>query len=200
MREAGAMGRPCGFDEQEALAAIMAVFWAKGFEGTSMRDLVAATGLKKGSLYAAFGNRRAIYRLAIELYDREWIGSLTDTLCGSRKPLERIERFLQTAMDLRKGTKGCFLCNAAIDQASADAAAKRVIKRSLARLESALLETVAELSLDSPERAARHLLSVYFGLRVLAKAGSDAAALQDAKESALKVLVARQAKPNDLGK
>jgi len=63
------MGRPREFDPDTALAAIMEVFWAKGFEGASMRDLVVATGLKKGSLYAAFGDKRAMFIAAnVEIF------------------------------------------------------------------------------------------------------------------------------------
>ncbi len=67
MREPTTMGRPREFDVDEALTKIMAVFWAKGFEGSSLSDLVAATGLKKGSLYAAFGDKRAMYLKALAL-------------------------------------------------------------------------------------------------------------------------------------
>ena len=70
MLEPKVMGRPREFDEDEALAKIMDVFWEKGFEGTSMSDLETATGLRKGSLYAAFGDKRAMYRKSVELYGR----------------------------------------------------------------------------------------------------------------------------------
>ena len=65
MRERTKMGRPREFDEDEALATIMDVFWKKGFEGATMSDLVTATGLIKGSLYAAFGDKRAGLKPAV---------------------------------------------------------------------------------------------------------------------------------------
>ena len=70
MGETKVIGRPREFDEDEALAKILDVFWAKGFEGTSMSDLETATGLRKGSLYAAFGDKRAMYLKALALYGR----------------------------------------------------------------------------------------------------------------------------------
>lgn len=194
MREAAAMGRPRGFDEREALNAITAVFWAKGFEGASTSDLVAATGLKKGSLYAAFGDKQAMYLEALRHYDREWISGLVRCLSGDEPPMTRIERFLQSAIEGaggRRGAKGCFLCNAAVDQAPADAAAKRVVKASLARLEGALVDAVSALPAMPAEKTAQHLLSVYFGLRVLAKGGAAPADLRNAKQSALEMLTAR---------
>ena len=60
MREPATVGRPREFDEEIALTEIMNVFWAKGFEGTTLNDLVSATGMKKGSLYAAFGDKRVV--------------------------------------------------------------------------------------------------------------------------------------------
>ena len=193
-REAVAMGRPREFDESQALGRITEVFWAKGFEGTSMSDLVEATGLKKGSLYAAFGDKQAMYLAALGHYDREWISGLVRCLSEDKPPMARLERLLQSAINGaagRKAARGCFLCNAAVDRAPADRAAKRVVKASLARLETALVGLAAALPLDQPEKTAQHLLSVYFGLRVLAKGGAAPADLRAAKESALEMLALR---------
>ena len=194
MREASNMGRPREFDSEEALEAITKAFWAKGFEGTSMSDLMAATGLNKGSLYAAFGDKQALYRQALAHYDEAWIGRLVESLSGDAPPIERIERLLQTAIDGAAGRKpatGCFLCNAAIEQAPADPSARRLVKASLLRLETALVEVVSELAVADPEKTAKHILSVYFGLRVLAKAGSAPASLLAVKQSALEMLSER---------
>ncbi len=123
MREPRILGRPREFDEDVALAAIMDVFWAKGFESASMAELVRATGLKKGSLYAAFGDKRAMYHKALALYDRTQIDSMVQGLKGAGSPLARIDRFLQSAVGGMPGqgdARGCFLCNASIDQAPID--------------------------------------------------------------------------------
>ncbi len=188
------MGRPREFDESEALGRITEVFWAKGFEGTSMSDLVAATGLKKGSLYAAFGDKQAMYLAALAHYDRKWVSGLVRCLSEDKPPMARLERFLQSAIEGaagRKGARGCFLCNAAVDRAPTDRTAKQVVKASLARLEKALANLVAALPVAQPEKTAQHLLSVYFGLRVLAKGGGAPADLKAAKESALEMLALR---------
>lgn len=191
MREAKVMGRPREFDEERALAQMMGVFWAKGFEGTAMSDLVAATGLKKGSLYAAFGDKRAMYLKALALYDRTAIDEAVRVLSGANAPERRIGKFLQSAIDAvtaRKDRRGCFLCNASIDQAALDPETERLVRRSLERLRRALEGALSELSGtdDNRRRAtAQHLLTVYFGLRVLAKAGQPVKALKAAREAAL---------------
>lgn len=62
-------GRPRGFDRHEALCRAMALFWARGYEGTSTSDLTRALGIGKPSLYAAFGCKEALFREAVELYE-----------------------------------------------------------------------------------------------------------------------------------
>jgi len=64
-------GRPREFCVEEALAAALRVFWSKGFEGTSLNDLTEAMGITRPSLYAAFGNKEALFRKALDLYERE---------------------------------------------------------------------------------------------------------------------------------
>ncbi len=200
MREPTTMGRPREFDENEALAAIMDVFWTKGFEGASMTDLVSATGLKKGSLYGAFGDKRAMYHKALAFYDRTRIDGTVRGLRSGGPPITRIDHFLRSAIDGAAGqsdARGCFICNASIDQAPIDPSAGRLVQASLSRLEAALAGVVSEFwadakglpaSAENPSRQARHLMSVYFGLRVLAKAGAVPKVLDDAKRAALHTL------------
>ena len=194
MREHGTMGRPREFDADEALAKIMDVFWAKGFEGATMSDLMTATGLQKGSLYAAFGDKRGMYIKALALYDRTVIDASVQLLTGAGAPEKRIERFLQSAIDavaVEKDRRGCFLCNASIDQAMLDRESGRAVKAGVGRLSRALEQALSGLTgapIDDEERYAnaQHLLSVYFGLRVLAKAGQSVAALRKTKSAALR--------------
>src|SRR3546814_15800000 len=64
-------GRPREFCVDMALAAALRVFWSKGYEGASMADLTEALGITKPSLYAAFGNKEALFNKALDLYERE---------------------------------------------------------------------------------------------------------------------------------
>ena len=192
MREPRVMGRPREFDEEEALAKILDVFWAKGFEGTSMSELETATGLRKGSLYAAYGDKRAMYLKALALYGRTAIDEAERLLTGSDAPERRIGRFLQSAIDavaVENDRRGCFLCNASIDQAALDPETQASVNGSLERLRRLLEEALSGLStIDSNRRraAAQHLLSVYFGLHVLARAGQPVRLLKAARDAALR--------------
>ncbi|HXB71639.1 MAG TPA: TetR/AcrR family transcriptional regulator [Candidatus Acidoferrales bacterium] len=64
----GKMGRPRGFAEKQALEAAMRVFWEKGYEGATLADLTEAMGINRSSMYAAFGDKEALFRLAIARY------------------------------------------------------------------------------------------------------------------------------------
>jgi AcrR family transcriptional regulator len=64
----GKTGRPISFDKEVALEAAMLLFWERGFEGTSMADLTQAMGLNPSSIYAAFGDKHALFQLAVERY------------------------------------------------------------------------------------------------------------------------------------
>jgi AcrR family transcriptional regulator len=64
----GDRGRPRGFDRDVALRRAMEVFWQHGFDGTSMTDLTATMGIASPSLYACFGSKEQLFRLAVELY------------------------------------------------------------------------------------------------------------------------------------
>jgi AcrR family transcriptional regulator len=64
----GRTGRPISFDKDAALEAAMLLFWERGFEGTSMADLTQAMGLSPSSIYAAFGDKHALFSLAVKRY------------------------------------------------------------------------------------------------------------------------------------
>ncbi len=202
MSEVVSIGRPRKFDEREVLIAVMDVFWEKGFEGTAMSDLVEATGLKKGSLYGAFGDKRALYLKALVFYDETEVAVAADLLRGRNQSdglsapdagYQRIAALLQAVIDavaVHGDRRGCLLCNAAVDQAPLDPATERSVTASLATLEAAFVEAIRAIpdliaSVEEGRRIARHLQSVYFGMRVLAKAGATVEVLQDAKAGAL---------------
>jgi len=102
-------GRPRGFDADQALDAAMRVFWRKGYEGTSLSDLAAATGLKSPSLYAAFGDKEALFRKVLDRYSRGPASYLKSAL-EAPTAYEAVERMLLGAIDLVTNPENPSVC------------------------------------------------------------------------------------------
>lgn len=191
------MARLREFDERKALKAVKALFWRRGFEGTSYAELQKATGLGKGSLYAAFGDKRALYLKALQAYIGAEVDAAVALLEGAgpgrpRPGLRRVEAFLDLAIEAvaRRGDRrGCFLCNAAVDLAPEDAEVEAAVIAAMDRMREAL-ERALEGAVPPRRRkaAVEIVISVYFGLRVMAKAGTPAAQLRLARDAALAAL------------
>ncbi len=92
-------GRPREFCVDAALASALRVFWSKGYEGASMADLTEAMGITKPSLYAAFGNKEALFNKALDLYEREKLDYMHAALDA---PTARgvAERLMYGALDM----------------------------------------------------------------------------------------------------
>lgn len=111
LKRAHSRGRPRQFDPDEALTAAMRVFWEHGYTGASISILVKAMGLNRGSLYATFGDKEALFHRVMELYEREKTAYMMDALDQptARAVAERLFRgtlALQTNSENPKGSMG----------------------------------------------------------------------------------------------
>ena len=102
-------GRPREFDADVALAAALRVFWQRGYEGASMAELTAEMGLTKPSLYGAFGNKEALFKKALDLYERDKLAYVGAAL---EAPTARgvAEHLLRGALEMQttgSDPKGC---------------------------------------------------------------------------------------------
>ncbi|MEM8797529.1 MAG: TetR/AcrR family transcriptional regulator [Pseudomonadota bacterium] len=184
------MARLREFDEAKAITAVQNVFWEKGYEGTSYADLTTATGLGKGSLYAAFGNKRALYIKALSVYIEQEV-SLAELLFAGIGPAnglstsERVQHFLGLAIEAiekRDDRRGCFLCNASVELAPHDGEIEDLVTAAHDRLTKGLTALFDENGDEKSRVKADRLLAVYLGMRVLAKAGSSIATLSAIRE------------------
>ncbi len=117
------MARPREFDVADALQDALEVFWRKGYEATSMQDLVAAMGIQKASLYAAFGDKHALYRAALRRYQQATLDELATHLAKAASPLAAIRGFVDevaTHAAGKDGRRGCFCVNASSELAPSD--------------------------------------------------------------------------------
>jgi len=189
------MGRPREFDEDDLLEKATDLFWRKGFEAVSVRDLAEATGVKMASLYAAYGDKRGLYRAALDHYERKVVAPTIEAVLAAGAPRARIARLLQAPIDdAAKGDRrGCFLCNATIDQAGEDAAAAKFAAECMGRVEAAIARALSDRppydkNLSARRRAAQRLLADYLGMRVLARGGAALSTLRNIRSEALERL------------
>ncbi|WP_369246438.1 TetR/AcrR family transcriptional regulator [Streptomyces sp. R41] len=193
------MARTKEFDPDAALQAALELFWQRGYEATSMSDLVERLGVGRASIYATFGNKHELYLKALDRYQQARDPRLLRELSqpGPALPAVRtvVRRFATEAATEGKRLSGCFVTNTAAELAAHDATAARRVEHSWDHIEtvlhSALVRAQAqgELPEDRDPRAlARMLLVLMQGLRVVGKASTDPARVQDAAEQALVLL------------
>lgn len=180
------MARKREFDEDKVLDALRDVFWEHGYEGTSYANIMEATGLQKGSLYAAFGDKRALYHKALQRYDMQVVSGAikmlrNDTLSAKARIETLMEGPVQAA-ETRAGRRGCLLCNAAIDQAPTDKDTEISVTQSMSRLKEAINSAVAD------EAKAQNILAAYFGARVMVKAGMTKKVLETIRDETVKAI------------
>lgn len=183
------MARPREFERDVVLDRAMQVFWARGYEATSIQHLVARMGIQRGSLYETFGDKRALFFAAIEHYDRVVTAKLLAALDDPRSGKDAIRRFfrlkVEAAMEPRR-PRGCLVTNSAAELASRDRGTATRVGTALAKIEAAFHRAVVRAQkageIDrtrNPRALARFLTSSAQGLSVMAKASPDRAVLQD---------------------
>ena len=190
----GRMARPREFDEGAVLDAAVQCFWARGYESTSVKDLMERTGLTAASLYNAYGDKRAMFRTALDHYIESSIGARIRR-CETLPPREAIRSFFDDILRRSLGDrdrKGCMVVNSALEMAPHDQEFREVIAGSLKRIESFFLACVEKGQADGTIASSRpavglaqHLLGVLMGVRVLARVRPERALLEGAISTAL---------------
>lgn len=185
------MARPRKFDEIAVLDAASDVFWTKGYEATSTRDLSACTGLTPSSMYAAFGDKRGLFISALDHYLARLRNKMS-YLERSLSPGKAIAGFFADSIERSLSDplqRGCMLVNSALEASPKDAELRDAIVHELKLIEDffrrcyqAAKENGEIPCMHSSERAAQQLLAVLLGIRVLARARPDHALMAGAVE------------------
>jgi TetR/AcrR family transcriptional regulator, transcriptional repressor for nem operon len=192
------MPRPREFDETAALDAAMQCFWRRGYEATTLRDLTEAMGLTAPSIYNAFGDKQALFGRALERYLEQTTRERLRRLEADLPPREAITRFFTEIIDHSvqdSQRKGCFLVNSALEIAPHDAKYRAIIAAQFEDIEAFFRRRIHAgqedggiwLNLDAAD-AARLLLGVLLGIRVLARAKPKREALEGVARPALALL------------
>lgn len=181
-------GRPRAYDPDKAVASARETFWTQGFSATSLDDLSAATGMNRPSLYAAFGDKRALY---LETLRRTKDGLLAATRAALASPSDlktNLDFYFTRAIDAYMAgdgdARGCFVIGTALTEAVGDTEIKAILHETFHGLDSLLADRLkrgveeGELPADADTAALGYLLSAaVHGLAMRSRAGEPREAL-----------------------
>ncbi|NER84848.1 MAG: TetR/AcrR family transcriptional regulator [Leptolyngbya sp. SIO1D8] len=192
------MARPKAFDREAVLSKAMEVFWEKGYEATSMQDLVDAMGIHRGSLYDTFQDKRHLFLEAIAHYNTTVTKVAIAHLQAPGASRSAIEKHLmvfaeEAATDPHR--RGCLMTNSIVELAIHDPEVATSLRRSLRTVEDAFCRALGraqdkgEIAPDKDIHAlAQYLTSSLQGLRVMSKVNPDREALVQVAQLTLAVL------------
>jgi len=167
------------YDETNVLERAMRAFWARGYEGTSMSDLVEAMGINRGSIYSAFDGKHALFMQALRHYDdvhrRKYLDGIAQQYSGKSAIFAVFESAAECT-DSSDGPDGCFLVNSALELSPHDPDVRTLVDACfremedffVARIEQARTDGEIDPDLDARETA-QGLLGLFLGLRVLTR-------------------------------
>lgn len=175
----------------------MDLFWCKGFENTSMQDLVDAMGINRGSLYDTFGDKHALYLKALDRYtNRKSLRLVAEQEAG--KPARDILRHMLYSLadcssaECSELQRGCLMTNSICELCTRDVAVADVLRTNLQRMEEALFRVISdgqskgEISPEKDARAAALLiLTTLQGMQVMRKAHTPPDVLRQIADQAL---------------
>jgi TetR/AcrR family transcriptional regulator, transcriptional repressor for nem operon len=186
------------FDPDAVLQKALELFWERGYEATSMADLVRHLGIARASIYATFGGKHDLYAQALDRYVQARDPGLVEMLSQPGPVLPAVRALVEayateSVCDERR--RGCMVVNAAVELLPRDPQAARRVEASWDTLETALTSALTRARAQGeiqegkdPRALARFLLVVLQGMRVLGRAHPDPGRVRDAAAQALSVL------------
>ncbi len=192
------MPRPREFDEDEVIESAMNLFWSRGYEATSVSDLMEATGLAKGSIYKGFGDKRAFFSRTLQTYLDRSVERVDGLLRSGSSAEQGLRAWLGMIVDVStcKGERrGCYAVNCAIELAPHDPEIRARVQEHYQSLERRLSATI-ERGIESgefdsglnPVAAARSLTTLANGLQVWGKMGTSRHEALETVELAIRAL------------
>ncbi|SJZ34406.1 transcriptional regulator, TetR family [Enhydrobacter aerosaccus] len=181
-------GRPRSFDTEAAVERAMDVFWSRGYHATALPDLLQATKLSRGSLYAAFGDKHSLFLRALDRYIADALTRMDGELAARKDPVDGLRTLLAGYVDRTSGAsgrRGCLLVATAMELAGRDTDVDLRIRRFFEAMEVRMAGALSRAR-DAgkladgvePSSAARILVCFVEGLRVVGKTGTTPSASQ----------------------
>ena len=185
------MARPREFDEEQALARAMEVFWKKGYQNTSLDDLLEAMGIQRGSFYNTFGSKKETYLRAIDRYTEFMFNGGPYTQAAQLEPgLGALATLYDNYIDSVTGDakpRGCFLAHVSKEHRGDDPAIQQAIVKGIGRMRGIVRRSIEAAQRDgdlpeevSAEGMATLFMSVAWGIHVMAEAGMPKENLKEA--------------------
>lgn len=168
-------GRPALFDPDRVVEQVADLFWARGYDGVSVSDITAATGLSKSSLYNRFDSKDALFASALRRYHVQTVKAGADWLAldDEADPMEKLDQLLAGPANDVHGSddaRGCFLCNTSADGLGRTPDVDTLVTDGIAVLEAGLIALLTRFAPTADiihiRDAARLALTSYIGLRV----------------------------------
>jgi TetR/AcrR family transcriptional regulator, transcriptional repressor for nem operon len=192
------MPRPKEFNPDEAIEKAMQVFWHKGYEATSMEDLLTAMDLNRGSLYDTFGDKRTLFLKVMDRYCTTFVGPKFSLLDQPGPALPMLRRFVGDMIDgglADPQRRGCLIANTVMELSPHEKEIASTLRQVLKLVEDTFFNVLAraqqqgELKDDKDPRAlARFLATMMQGTIVMIKAGASADVVKQTAETALSIV------------
>lgn len=193
MEKLATRGRPREFCPDAALAAALRVFWTRGYEGASLTDLTEGMGITRPSLYAAFGNKEALFRQALDLYEREKLAYIGEAM---KEPTARAvaEYLLQGAIETATGneSRGCMGVIASVACQAVEPSIREDINKRAEKAKRLIIDRMQKAINDGEfsapvdaEAMTRYLLAIMQGMSVQAQSGATREELTQVADAAL---------------
>jgi TetR/AcrR family transcriptional repressor of nem operon len=191
------MPRHKEFDEEEALQGAMEIFWSRGYEATSIRDLVDHMGINRQSLYDTFGDKHALFLRALDRYQEIETRKLFEPLEKSRSVKRGLKLLFEGVVEgsiCGEGRRGCLMGNAMSELAGRCKQTAAKTRRNMMAVERAFYTALlrgrkaGDLQVRDPRAVARFLCSSLQGLVLMSKANQDRRTLEDVVKVTLSVL------------
>lgn len=171
------MPRPRAYSETDVLERATRIFWAQGYDGTSIADLVQGAGISRASLYAGFRDKHGLFLRCLAHYDNHYGTALLDLLQTQRGPAAAIPAlFDAAACSSPDRPRGCLMVQTAQERAPHDTEAAAQVACMFARVVRFFHDGLTEAGVRDAQDGAQVLLGMLIGLRVLDRApGQDSA-------------------------
>ncbi len=191
------MPRTKEYNREQVLQKAMNVFWEKGYEGTSIQDLVDATGLNRFGIYEAFKNKECLFLEVLNKYEEERTAKILAPLTEGPGGLSSIKAFFAQLIEgaMHQSVPGCLMINTAIDLPSRNKSAKTKVKKIINRIEDAIYKSLSkarrcgEIKRKSNIKAlTQYLLDVFLGMNVMMRVETDRKRLETIVRVALRNL------------